>query len=272
MTETLSQGQRERYLRPATGGATGLIQTDSMPAPETRRRATPYPFRAMLAICSDVDETPDRRVYADIMRFLNTGRDTAMGPGVGLEVGNSIYFDMPAGQFAYWNTDEAGREMIRTLIRDGGLEDRGKLLGKVPYEDILTELTEASVFILASWEENSPISIEEAMAVGLPVVTSNRGGMPYMVRDGESGFLVDPNDPRDIARRLGQLLADDALREARAPSHGRLPRIASTPRKWRNERMMYTCARFAILTAPTDSQEAGISLRPHTYWGGRWPD
>ena len=36
-----------------------------------------------------------------------------MGPGVGLEVGNSIYFDMPADQFAYWNTDDAGREMVR---------------------------------------------------------------------------------------------------------------------------------------------------------------
>ncbi len=40
-----------------------------------------------------------------------------MGPGVGLEVGNSIYFDMPPNQFAYWNTDDAGREMVRTLIR-----------------------------------------------------------------------------------------------------------------------------------------------------------
>jgi len=82
----------------------------------------PYPYRAMMAICSDVDETPDRRAYADIMRFLNTDRDTAMGPGVGLEVGNSIYFDMPAGQFAYWNTDEAGREMIRALIGSGHVD------------------------------------------------------------------------------------------------------------------------------------------------------
>jgi len=50
------------------------------------------------------------------------------------------------------------------------------------------------------------------MAAGVPVVTSNRCGMPYMVRDGESGFLVDPNDPDDIARRLGQLLDNGELR------------------------------------------------------------
>jgi len=76
----------------------------------------------MLAICSDLDETPDREVYFDIMRFLNTTKETALGKGVGLEVGNSIYFDMLPGQFSYWNTDERGREMIRTLIRSGHID------------------------------------------------------------------------------------------------------------------------------------------------------
>jgi len=85
-------------------------------------RPLPYPYRAMLAICSDLDETADRRVYREIMRFLNTTEITAMGPGVGLEVGNSIYFDMPTDQFAYWNTDDTGREMVRTLIRSGHID------------------------------------------------------------------------------------------------------------------------------------------------------
>lgn len=85
-------------------------------------RAIPHPYRAMLAICSDLDETPNRHVYREIMRFLNTTQETAMGPGVGLEVGNSIYFDMPPGQFAYWNTDDAGRDMVRTLIRSGHID------------------------------------------------------------------------------------------------------------------------------------------------------
>lgn len=76
----------------------------------------------MLAICSDLDETADAQVYAEQMRFLNTREPTAMGPGVGLEVGNSIYFDMPPGQFAYWNTDDAGREMARALMRSGHID------------------------------------------------------------------------------------------------------------------------------------------------------
>lgn len=85
-------------------------------------RRIPYPYRAMLAICSDLDETPNQEVYFEIMKFLNTTKNTAMGPGVGLEVGNTIYFDMPPNQFSYKNTDEKGREMIRTLIRSGHIE------------------------------------------------------------------------------------------------------------------------------------------------------
>lgn len=102
-----------------TGRPTEAIGTPKA-ALEVRR--FPYPYRAALAICSDLDETPDRHVYWEIMRFLNTTQTTAMGPGVGLEVGNTIYFDMAANQFAYWNTDDAGRAMVRALIRSGHID------------------------------------------------------------------------------------------------------------------------------------------------------
>lgn len=85
-------------------------------------RPFPYPYRAMLAISSDLDETPDSTRYFEIMRYLNSTARTAFGPGLALEVGNSIYFDMPPGQFSYWNTDAAGREMLRTLIRSGHID------------------------------------------------------------------------------------------------------------------------------------------------------
>jgi hypothetical protein len=101
---------------------TGLNSIDAPVDTGPQLRLLPYPYRAILAICSDLDETPDRRVYWDTMRFLNTTEQTAMGQGVGLEVGNSIYFDMPSDQFAYWNTDDAGRAMVRTLIQSGHID------------------------------------------------------------------------------------------------------------------------------------------------------
>lgn len=110
--------------------------------------------------------------------------------------------------------EESYVQQVRERIRRHGLDDRAHLLGSINTQQIERELASASVFALASLEENSPMGIEEAMAAGVPVVTSNRCGMPYMVRDGESGFLVDPLDPQDIAWRLKQLLENDELRHS----------------------------------------------------------
>jgi hypothetical protein len=76
----------------------------------------------MVALCSDLDATPDWRVYLETMRYLNTCGGTPLGPGLGLEVGNSIYFDMPAREFAYWNTDDCGRHVVRSLIHSGHVD------------------------------------------------------------------------------------------------------------------------------------------------------
>jgi len=62
-----------------------------MNGPDVTLRRLPYPYRAMMAVCSDLDGTPDRRAYWEIARFLNTTQDTPMGPGAGLEVGNTIH-------------------------------------------------------------------------------------------------------------------------------------------------------------------------------------
>jgi len=108
---------------------------------------------------------------------------------------------------------EYGRR-VEERIASAGLRDRVSLLGALGSPGVREELARASVFALVSLEENAPMGIEEAMAAGVPVVTSNRCGMPYLVQDGETGFLVDPLDPEDVARRLAQVLEDEALRRS----------------------------------------------------------
>lgn len=104
-------------------------------------------------------------------------------------------------------------ESLEASIRDRGLAQRVELLGSLPGPAVREELAKAAVFALASFEEGAPMGIAEAMAAGIPILTSNRCGMPYMVRHGETGFLVDPNNIRDIAWNLDRLLADPALRK-----------------------------------------------------------
>jgi glycosyltransferase involved in cell wall biosynthesis len=102
--------------------------------------------------------------------------------------------------------------LVGERIRKCGLEQRVMVLGRITSDQVRRELATASVFALVSLEENSPMGIEEAMAAGVPVVAANRCGMPYLVREGKSGFLVDPRDPEDVATCLGRLLEDDDLR------------------------------------------------------------
>ena len=85
-------------------------------------RKYPYPYRAMLAICSDLDETPNKDIYFETARYLNTTEQTSLGKGVGLEVGNTIYFDMPEHNFSYTNTDDDGRQKIHQLIDSGHID------------------------------------------------------------------------------------------------------------------------------------------------------
>ncbi|NLE28078.1 MAG: glycosyltransferase family 4 protein, partial [Phycisphaerae bacterium] len=85
------------------------------------------------------------------------------------------------------------------------------LLGSIGSEQIAEELSHADIFALVSYEEGAPMSIAEAMAAGVPVITSNRCGMPYMVSDGETGFLVDPDQPDEIALCMKRILQNQNL-------------------------------------------------------------
>jgi glycosyltransferase involved in cell wall biosynthesis len=78
----------------------------------------------------------------------------------------------------------------------------------------------ADVFVLPSLGECFGIASVEAMAAGLPVITTSVGGSPDIVVPGETGYLIRPNDPRDLGGALDRLV-DDAAERVRMGTHGR---------------------------------------------------
>jgi glycosyltransferase involved in cell wall biosynthesis len=90
------------------------------------------------------------------------------------------------------------------------LGDAGELLGE--RTDVVELLAGADVFVLSSRSEGLPLSILEAMAAGLPVVASAVGGIPELVVDGKTGFVVPPGDAKALAEALRTLVADAELR------------------------------------------------------------
>ncbi len=109
-------------------------------------------------------------------------------------------------------SEPAYAQKLRETIKDLRLTDRVHLLGRISPTDMRRQLSEASVFVLPSFQENSPMAIEEAMAVGIPVISTNLCGMPFMIREDETGYLTPPGDCQALAERLTRLSTDDALR------------------------------------------------------------
>ena len=77
-----------------------------------------------------------------------------------------------------------------------------------------TNLSKAyNVFINTTNFDNTPVSVIEAMALGLPVVSTNVGGMPFLIKDQEQGLLVPPHDAQAMADAILQLFDSPELRE-----------------------------------------------------------
>jgi glycosyltransferase involved in cell wall biosynthesis len=103
-----------------------------------------------------------------------------------------------------------GRQGIRSLVAELGLADAVTFVGAVA--DPAPYMAAAHVVALTSDHEGFPNALLEAMAVGRPVVATNVGGIPELVRDGLDGFLTSA-DPAEIAARLSEVLGDRSLGE-----------------------------------------------------------
>lgn len=106
---------------------------------------------------------------------------------------------------------------LRAQIEELGLQERIQLPGPKPQHELRARLGAASVFVLPSVPEidggmdNLPTVIMEAMATGLPVVSTTIGGIPEMVVENETGFLVQPDDAVALAGAIEKVTNDRLL-------------------------------------------------------------
>ncbi len=75
-------------------------------------------------------------------------------------------------------------------------------------DDVKEVLAVADLSVLSSWSEGLPQSLLQAMAAGVPVVATKVGGIPEVVKDGETGFLVEPGDHKGLAEKIIMTLQD----------------------------------------------------------------
>ena len=102
------------------------------------------------------------------------------------------------------------RLALEALARELNLR-HVEFVGRVPPERMPELYDAADIYLNGSDIDNMPLSILEAFAAGVPVVTTNAGGIPYIMSDGETGLLVERGDYEAMAARAIQLLEDNAL-------------------------------------------------------------
>lgn len=120
------------------------------------------------------------------------------------------------------------RDSLETLARRLGLEHRVDFLGGRTEPEVADLLARADLFVLPSvvardgLMEGLPVALIEALAAGVPTVTTRLSGIPELVRDGETGLLAEPSDAAGLASALARTLADSDAAVERAAAGRRL--------------------------------------------------
>jgi len=107
-------------------------------------------------------------------------------------------------------------EEVRGMVAESGLTGRVELPGALPHDRLRELMDEAAVYCLPSLWEGMPASLLEAMARGVPVVTTDVDGNRELVDDGATGLLVPPKDPARLAAALAEVLGDPARADGMA--------------------------------------------------------
>ena len=188
--------------------------TDMELASRAPRLARPVLGRARVAL-------PVSQAIAAQARRLGAGDVRVVPPGIEIPAPGREEADPPEVLFVGRLSPEKGvHELVQAadglnlvVVGDGPL--RASVpngLGYVPREEVLTRYRRAAVFVCPSRRDGFPVACAEAMAHGCAVVASSVGGLPDMVVDGETGFLVPPRDPAALRAAIDRLLADPDLR------------------------------------------------------------
>jgi len=152
-----------------------------------------------------------RQAFQKPLRIVSVARLTEK-KGLDVAVKASAILKQRGGQFQYTiigNGDQD--EMMRDFIAREGMEDCVSMPGFKPQEEIRRALSEADIFLLPSKTaadgdmEGIPVALMEAMAVGLPVVSTFHSGIPELIENNVSGWLVEEDDPEALAETLLKL-------------------------------------------------------------------
>ena len=154
-----------------------------------------------------------RQLGARDVRVVPTGLDLPSEPGEPADPPEVLYAGRLSEEKGVEELAAAADGLNLVVAGDGQLRRLfPQALGMVPRAELFALMERASIVVCPSRRDGLPMVCAEAMAHARPVVASAVGGLPDMVRDGETGLLVPPRDPAALRGAVDRLLADPELR------------------------------------------------------------
>jgi len=99
----------------------------------------------------------------------------------------------------------------KQLAKELGVENNLKFTGYLSKADWITRSSQNDFFINTTTADNMPVSVMEAMALGLVIISTNVGGIPFLLKDRINAYLVDSNDSKAMANQISFLLSRSAV-------------------------------------------------------------
>ena len=131
--------------------------------------------------------------------------------------------------------DGPERGDLERQAKAAGLQDRIEFLGNVEHDDMAAVRSRATILLNTSRVDNQPVSLIEAMAAGLPIVSTDAGGIPCMVRNEAEALLSPVGDAASLARGLQRAATDAEVRDrviAGGLARARAYRWAEVRQQW----------------------------------------
>lgn len=133
--------------------------------------------------------------------------DNIYHPAMAVEVLKLVLLKYPEAELCMVGP-EKDDSFVNTqlLIKKYGLENNITFTGVLSKSEWHQLAEQYDIFINTTNIDNTPVSVMEAMALGLPIVSTNVGGMPYLINHGNDGLLVNPNDVQAMAEEIVSLI------------------------------------------------------------------
>jgi glycosyltransferase involved in cell wall biosynthesis len=214
----LHGGNLPNFLRKREGRARKLLQSAfAVVSP------SPYLQEALLAFRPDVQLMPnalDLGSYPGRVRYrvepkliwLRAFRKM-YAPEVAVEAFATIASDFVQARLTMIGPDrkDGSLEKAMAVAQHLGVADRVSFVTGVPKSEVASHLNKEDIFLNTTTIDNTPVSVIEALACGLCVVSTNVGGIPHLLRDEWDGLLVQPGDAKALGKAIRRILTNDRL-------------------------------------------------------------